>query len=38
LNSGYPGFGCPGVVFLLLNFHFITKFLCLLNSALILFC
>jgi hypothetical protein len=29
LNSGYPGFGCPGVVFLLTEFSLRQQNICL---------
>jgi hypothetical protein len=32
MNSGYPGFGCPVVIFLISSFHFVNK-----NSCVIYF-
>jgi hypothetical protein len=38
MNSGIPGFGCPGVVFLLIEFpHRQQKSLFLLLSAVLIF-
>lgn len=36
-DSGFPGFGCTGVVFLFIEFHFINKILCHLNFAFTIF-
>jgi hypothetical protein len=38
-NSGFPGFGCPGVIFLFIEVSTsLTKYLCSLNSAFTIFC
>jgi hypothetical protein len=38
LNSGYPGFGCPRVVFLLIEFPLHQQNICLFNFCIVIFC
>jgi hypothetical protein len=36
VNSGYPGFGYSGVVFLILSFHFVNKILVLFKFRIVI--
>jgi hypothetical protein len=37
-DSGYPGFGCPKVVLLILSFHFVNKNSCVVYFPHCYFC